>query len=120
VAVVYHGVSARALEQHYWPALRSIANDNRFGRIIYLVTTIIQHVVFIRRGVLRMVRREQSPLAPPARMSSILWDTFTGSAPYRDVFIRTLHPLFIGQFLADIVAGMFAPGEVPPRRKSHE
>jgi hypothetical protein len=114
-AVVYYGVSAQALEQHYWPTLRSIARDNLFGRIIYLVTTIIQRVRYIRPGVLRMVRREQANPNAPARMSSILWDTFTGSAPYRDVFIRTLHPAFILQFLADIVVGMFVRGETPPK-----
>lgn len=111
--VVYYGVSERALEQHYWPTLRSIARDNLFGRIIYLVTTIIQRVRFIRPGVLRMVRREQANPDARARMSSILWDTFTGSAPYRDVFIRTLHPAFILQFLADILVGAFVRGESP-------
>ena len=111
VAVVYNGVSEQALEQHYWPALRSIANDNQFGRVIYLVTTLIQRVAFIRRGVLRMVRREQSLPGSPARMSSILWDTFTGSAPYRDVFIRTLHPLFILRFATDILVSLVVRGE---------
>lgn len=115
VTAVYHGVSASALERHYWPTLRSIGRDNNFGRIIYLVTTLIQRVAFIRRGVLRMVRREQARPAAPARMSSILWDTFTGSAPYRDVFVRTLHPLFILRFAADIVVGLFTPVGLPPQ-----
>lgn len=118
VAVVYNGVSAEALEKHYWPTLRSIARDNHFGRIIYLVTTMIQHLAFIRRGVLRMVRREQSHPQRPARMSSILWDTFTGSAPYRDVFIRTLHPLFILRFVSDIMIGFFVRQPQPQEQKS--
>jgi hypothetical protein len=113
VAVVYHGVSARALEQHYWPTLRRIANDNGYGRIIYTVTAIIQHLAFVRKGVLRMVLREQSRPDAPARMSSILWDVFTGSAPYRDVFLRTLHPLFILQLLADVLVGLFNLGNPP-------
>lgn len=118
VAVVYYGVSARALKKHYWPTLRSIARDNLFGRVIYLVTTLIQHVAFIRRGVLRMVRREQARPDAPQRMSSILWDTFTGSAPYREVFMRTLHPLFIGQFATDIMVALFSPlGPHPPTPK---
>lgn len=118
VTVVHHGVSAAALEEHYWPMLRSIARDNQFGRIIYLVTTLIQHVGFIRRGVLRMVRREQARPDSPPRMSSILWDTFTGSAPYRDVFVRTLHPLFIGRFAADILLALFSPATPKPKTES--
>jgi hypothetical protein len=31
-------------------------------------------------------------------MSTVLWDMFTGSAPYRDVFVRTLDPRFLGRF----------------------
>ncbi len=41
-----------------------------------------------------MVAHEQ--LAGKAqRMSQVLWDTFTGSAPYQTVLLRTLHPLFL-------------------------
>lgn len=28
-------------------------------------------------------------------MSSVLWDVFTGSAPYTSVLMRTLHPAFL-------------------------
>ena len=31
-------------------------------------------------------------------MSTVLWDMFTGSAPYRDVFLRTLDPRFLSRF----------------------
>jgi len=105
VAVVYEDVSEASLKKHYWPTLKSIATDNQFGRIIYLVTMLIQRIKILRKGVLRMVRREQRNLDKPQRMSSVLWDTFTGSAPYREVFLRTLNPLFFLVFIADIVVG---------------
>jgi hypothetical protein len=38
-------------------------------------------------------------------MSEILWDLFTGSAPYREVFLHTLHPVYIGALLWNLVAG---------------
>lgn len=107
VAVVHEGISEQDLENHYWPALKKISMDNQFGRIIFLVTMLIQRVRVIRKGVLRMVRREQRNLERPQRMSGILWDTFTGSAPYKDVFLRTLNPLFFLVFLADIVTAAF-------------
>jgi hypothetical protein len=31
-------------------------------------------------------------------MSGILWDMFSGSAPYRDIFLRMLHPGFASGF----------------------
>jgi len=30
-------------------------------------------------------------------MSGVLWDMFTGSSSYTNVFLRTLHPAFLGR-----------------------
>ncbi len=119
VAVIYEDVSEASLEKHYWPTLKSIATDNQFGRVIFIVTMLIQRVKILRKGVLRMVRREQGNLDKPQRMSSVLWDTFTGSAPYRDVFMRTLNPLFFLVFIADIVVGAFT-FKNPKEESAHE
>jgi hypothetical protein len=50
------------------------------------------------RGVVKMTAREQTSPEAEKRMSVVLWDMFTGSAPYRDVFFRTLDPRFLGRF----------------------
>jgi hypothetical protein len=52
-----------------------------------------------------MVSREQQNHSSKPRMSTVLWDTFTGSAPYKEVFLRTLHPFFWGRLLWETVAG---------------
>jgi Na+/serine symporter len=52
-----------------------------------------------------MTRIEQAQSARPRRMSEVLWDLFTGSASYRDVFIRTLHPKYIGHLIWNLAAG---------------
>ena len=108
VAVIHEGVSEEALKEHYWPSLQSIARDNNYGRLIFEVTKLIQKFAFLRRGVLRMVRREQAHPDRPQRMSEVLWDTFTGSAPYKEVFLRTLNPLFFLQLIVDVVVGIFS------------
>jgi len=41
-------------------------------------------------------------------MSTVLWDTFTGSAPYTDVFMRTLSPAFLYRFLLDTFFGIWS------------
>jgi hypothetical protein len=46
-------------------------------------------------------------------MSDVLWDTFTGSAPYGDVFRRSLHPVFLGRLLYETLMGA-----LPARRES--
>ena len=44
------------------------------------------------------------------RMSVVLWDSFTGSAHYRDIFLRTLHPGFLGRFIWHGLGGYFPLG----------
>jgi hypothetical protein len=35
-----------------------------------------------------------------------LWNMFTGSAPYTEMFRGTLHPGFIGNLLISLIAGL--------------
>lgn len=92
---IFHGIAAEDFEQYYWPACRRLNNDNAIGRLIFAVTRFIQQHRFTRRAVLRMTVDEQNKQGTERRMSMILWDMFTGSAPYRDIFLRTLHPAYL-------------------------
>ncbi len=115
VTAVFEGIAADDFRRHFWPACRYLANDNRIGRIVFAVTRQIQERQFLRRGVWRMVAAEQQEAGGRRRMSMVLWDTFTGSAPYRSVFLRSLHPAFLGRLLWETVAGSWPPNL--PRRK---
>jgi hypothetical protein len=110
VTAVFEGVCAQAFRRHYWPACQRIARDNALGRIIFAVTRWHQKRAFDRRGILRMVAREQCRRGAEPRMSGVLWDMFTGSATYGDILRRTLHPFFWGRLLWEMVAGMFQRG----------
>jgi len=93
--VVFHGIADEDFESHFMPACDTLNKDNGIGRFIFGVTHIIQRVRFARRAVLRMTEDEQYKKGQTRRMSMILWDMFTGSAPYRDIFMRTLNPLYL-------------------------
>jgi flavin-dependent dehydrogenase len=103
---LFHGVSAEDFRQHFFPTCKALANDNAIGKVIFMVTTLIRNVRFARRGVMRMTMCEQRGDGLSPRLSSVLWDTFTGSAPYRDVFTRTLSPLFLGRLFYDTAMGL--------------
>ena len=103
---VFHGISEEDFRNHFRPACKKIENDNALGQLIFLVTREIQRRRMERRGVLRMVRKEQDGVLHHYRMSTVLWDTFTGSAPYRDILLRTLHPAFLGRFAWEIATGL--------------
>jgi hypothetical protein len=49
------------------------------------------------------VRSEQQKAGNKRRMSSVLWDTFTGSAAYKNIFIRCLNPLLLASLLWNII-----------------
>ena len=51
-----------------------------------------------------MTTLEQEQEKAP-HMSSVLWNMFTGSAPYKAIFVSTLHPGFIGSLVWNLVHG---------------
>ena len=108
VTAIFQGIGAEDFRKHYAPLLHGITKDNQFGRILFWVMRLLQQLKVLRVGVLRMVAVEQQQAGAARRMSTVLWDTFTGSAPYREVFLRTLHPAFWAQFLWETVVGVFS------------
>ena len=102
---VFEGLAAQDFRRHYWPACQRLCTDNRIGKVVFAVTHQIQNWRFLRRGVWRMVTREQQREGGHRYMSMVLWDTFTGSAPYRSVFLRSLHPSFLGRLFWETVVG---------------
>jgi hypothetical protein len=102
---VFHGVSADDFKRHFWPACRALDVDNAIARVVFGVTHLIQHSRVLRRGVVRMTAREQAGEGGSRQMSGVLWDTFTGSAPYRDILRRTLHPGFPLALAWNVIAG---------------
>ena len=103
---IFQGVSALDFERHYRPVCRALRIDNVIGRVVYGVIRQIQKRRFTRRAVWRMVSREQQVEGGPRRMSMVMWDMFTGGAPYREILLRTLHPAFWVPFLSDIAVSL--------------
>jgi len=106
---VFNGISARDFEQHFWPECRALIVDNATANVIFGAMTLIQRMRFLRRGVLRMTAKEQGGTDTDRPMSSVLWDVFTGSAPYREILLRTLHPRFPATLAWNVVVGNLAP-----------
>jgi flavin-dependent dehydrogenase len=105
---VFQGISAEAFRKHYWPACKAIDSDNAIGKIIFAFTTIFKHSRISRRAIFRMTSREQEREGG-RHMSSVLWNMFTGSAPYREIFLRTFHPGFIAGLLWNLLLGVWPP-----------
>lgn len=106
---VLEGISAEHFSRYYFPVCRSIDGDNTIGKRIFSLTRYIQRNGALKKGVLYMVDNEKRQEGGERKMSSVLWDIFTGSATYRDIFKRIMSPLFIVTLIWETVSGMFTP-----------
>ena len=102
-AAVFTGISAQSFDQQYQPACQVIRQDNFLGKLVFFVTRQIQRRRFARHALLHMVRDECQKDSRQRHMSMVMWDMFTGSAPYREILMRTLQPAFIVQFLRQLL-----------------
>jgi flavin-dependent dehydrogenase len=111
---VFEGISEADFRRHYWPVCRSISTDNSIGKLSFAVTRQIQKWHFARRALLRMTEKEQQSDKRRRDMSQVLWDMFTGSAPYRDIVTLAMHPRFLARFGWELVvaASPFSRAEI--------
>lgn len=101
---VFKGVSREDFQRHYGSIYESILSDNRVGKLIFAFTHLIQKTALGREAILHMVVKEQQAKGLQRRMSTVLWDTFTGSTTYREIFMHSLHPAFLfGLFFHGVV-----------------
>ena len=103
-AAVFTGISAQSFDEQYRPACHEIEQDNSLGKMVFFATRQIQRRRFARHALLHMVRDECQKKSSQRHMSMVMWDMFTGSAPYREILMRTLQPAFIVQFLGQLLA----------------
>jgi len=70
-----------------------------------------------RKAMLEMAQKEQRKAGAKPHMSSLLWNMFTGSAPYLEMFRGTLHPGFIYNLVLSLFSAVW-PGRKNVRPKT--
>ena len=110
---VFEGISEEAFRRHYAPILKTIRRDNAIGKVTFSGTKLIQMMPFARRAMLRMTQKEQSIPGRHKDISQVLWDMFTGSAAYMEIFARAIHPRLLGRLSWELLAA------VVPGKRSH-
>ncbi len=94
----FAGVAESDFRRHFAPLYRRIARDNRYGALLFGAMHLMKAAPPLLRGALAMAAREQAGKTTARPMSLVFWDMFTGSAPYREILFRTLHPRFVVGF----------------------
>jgi len=109
---IFEGIAADDFKRRYGRFCRAMEADNWYAQVIFTIVHQIEKVPLARRAVLHMVSAEQQGKASAERgMSMVMWDMFTGSEAYRDIFLRTLHPIFWTRFLWSLVASLLPPSK---------
>lgn len=114
---LFHGVSASDFEKHYWPACKRIVNDNRVGKVMFATNTVMKNSRLTRKAMLRMSQKEQDTAGARPHMSSLLWNMFTGSAPYVEMFRGTMHPGFIYNLVKSVASSLLPDSRNTPVKK---
>ena len=97
---IFHGISARTFKKYYLPFCRKMERDNQVGKFLFKIAGLIQKVKVGQHATLKMISIEQNgDITNERSMSMVLWDMLTGGAPYLDVLLRTLHPVFLIRLL---------------------
>jgi flavin-dependent dehydrogenase len=113
---VFHGIARSDFDQHYRPVIDAIVGDNRLGRWVFVATALLQKAATGRRAVLRRVRGEARNPTSKRTMSTMMWDTFTGSAPYGEILRRALDVGFLSRTLRDtLIEVVYTCIDIPRR-----
>jgi len=67
--------------------------------------------------MLRMAQKEQDNKKAQPHMSTLLWNMFTGSAPYLEMFRGTLRPGFIYHLAVSLGASLWPGPKRMPKRE---
>lgn len=105
---VQHGVSAEDFRRHYLPACQAIEWDNHVGRMIFAAVSQMRARRFTRHVVMQMILDEQGQPGPLRRISAIQWDMYTGSASYRSILWRMLHPALLWGLARGVWSALWA------------
>jgi len=103
---VFEGVSENEFAKFYWPACKNLIYDNMLGKIVFKINKLNQKISIARSAILKTVIYEQKKNLKRKYMSNVLWDMFTGSATYRDIFLLTLHPIFLYRYMRGILSSL--------------
>jgi len=113
------GIGKANFRKSFQPVLSNLNVDNAIGKLIFWVSTLIQKSLFLKGVLFNMVLKEQAKERGKREMSSLLWDTFTGSAPYKNIFIRTLNSILIATLSWNIFTG-FVKSALASRKRNNK
>ncbi|MBF0195033.1 MAG: hypothetical protein HQL71_10780 [Magnetococcales bacterium] len=104
---VTHGVSTQSFQRFFRPACRKLDWDNRLGHLLFYGDSLMRPISFFQEAIIEVIREEQTKKEVSPRLSTSLWDTFTGSSSYRNIIVRSLHPMVVLKLIVQAAKKLF-------------
>jgi flavin-dependent dehydrogenase len=86
---IQRGLNRTDFAAGYRPVCRSIAADNRYGRLLFRLWAVRQQTPSLLSAWQRAIQAETSLPSSEQIHTRVLWGMFTGSEPYRTLFWLT-------------------------------
>ena len=96
-----HGISARHFRRHYWPSCRAMGWDNRLGHVLFALDGLFRLFPPLRRGMMRMLKKQLCLKGLSSPLCSAFWNTFTGSASYVQIAKNMFHPKVVFHLIVE-------------------
>lgn len=107
---ILFGVGEESFRSQYLPTCKTLDWDNRYGQFLFKANDWMTNMPPVSRGYFEMIQKEQGSSKEQTPCSNILWDMFTGSRFYKDVFLRAINPCFILSLLGAVIISFFRKG----------
>jgi len=99
-AVFNWGISESALRTRYFKRIKKeIIRDNLYGRILFKINDFVAGSRFLSEVMLK-VAINQSRRKKKNHMREVLWNMYTGNAPYKTIFFNFFHPALQWELIA--------------------
>lgn len=89
---IFHGITRKDFQRHYFPLCRSLIADNRIGWIIFTLHEKLKRSSAFFRAYSKLVSEEWANKEKKHPFNLILWGMFTGSYSYRKIIFTVLSP----------------------------
>lgn len=90
------GIDHASLRRGYWPVVKRLERDNRFGAIVFFLNRVTFHRPLVSRILYQAILTERkTKLKSERRLANILWKTASGDDSYQRILAAMGHPATI-------------------------
>ena len=94
--LLYTGIDRTSLKKGYWPTVKTIHTDNKFGKVVFLLNRMtFSHPLISRIFYQAVLTERKTKSESKHRLASILWQIASGDETYRRILLSMFSPMTV-------------------------